>query len=1099
MKNKKHKALRIAGITAGSILAIIILIVAILAAIIFSPKRLTPVAQKALDKYFPGKAELTSVGLTYFKTRPYLGIDIRGVTIYDGMEGSPYEKLLDVGSLAASFDLKSFLKYNQFIIKGVYLDNTHANLYTSPEGATNIDFLMGESTPDDTVEEDSTMLIYAELHTVSLKDFNAEYRNDSTGMLAAISNAGLNMRGTLHQDSIDASIKAQISNIRASITDSTSLAAAISDISMQADAIKFGPTGSILAKLSTGEISAESGDMHASTDGISVTGSDISFELDGYTPTTVNGNISALVKNIEANDNNGTSAHTGNINLDLNHFSMKDGLLEVTDAILKTAEIGFSSESESTLTSASVDSIRLVANAKCDTAMTDIASDITLHLGEIQFITKDDTSNISLQVKRPALIAKALMDKERINISAGIETDGLMTVMNDEVMTDNWPLAVSIPSVDTDTAFTFVSVSDNSFIEVNGEKIIFGANANKTANKIAGNAQVRIDGLDIEKVIGMIPESYRSSLDGIQVKGMTDVGAKLKGSWSDNGAALQKLTANLNATDFYTSLNDSIEVAADKLEVKLESPDGHEATANIKGNNLDVMMITESVIRANLKDISLKANVKDIADSLMAMTASAQLDVKNISASMDTVSASLKNASLSANMYSQSEKPTFAASIGFDQMDAALGETLSALIGKTSMNASAQFDSTQTEIFGRWDPQFNFKVDRSQVEMLEDPITLEGLDVNFTQGSFNIREGRVSLGNSNIELWGDIYNIGPFMRDEGLLTGELFLESDFVDVTQLMEYTSGLGSTEEEEEEKQDEIAELPTDSLINDTLESVPFVVPRGIDLALYTNFSEIEFNHHTFNNVGGDVTVKDGKVIMQEVGFSSNTAEMQLTAIYNAPEEDNRFVELDFHLLDIQIDELIDLIPSVDSIVPMLKAFKGEAQFHLAAETKLQRNNMPKMSTLMGAASIEGKDLVIMDNDVFKGIKRKLLMSRKAQNKIDDLNIEMQVLREKVDLYPFLIHMDKYQAVIGGRHNINKGLDCRYHISLTDSPLPFRLGVTVSGPINDISEKPLKHIKFARCEYDRMFKPTRRNDVEERILAIRRDIAETLKSNVK
>lgn len=1091
---KKRKALRIAGITAGSILAVIILAVATVAAVIFSPKRLTPIAAKALDVYFPGKAELSNVGITYFKTRPYLGIDIRGITIYDGMEESPYDKILEVGSLAASFDLKSFLKEDKFIIKGLYLDKTSANLYTSPEGKTNLDFLLGESSQDEP-ESDSNGLIYAELRSLAVKDLNAEYRNDSTVIKAGLNKVQIDLQGYLHnEDSIEASVETRIKKLYASIQDSININTEISDVILRANASKFDKNGNIKLELQTGLLTAESGSISAKSDGISLDAHDMTFDLDGYAISSLEGSAALHVNKLFAQDQSSLSAETEDITLNVGNFSFKEGWIKLAEAVLNTGKIEYTSKTDKDLMSASIDSIRLVANADCDTAITDITSSAALQIGDIQFITKDDSLNLRLKVQSPALNAGATIREGKINISADLATGGLSTVMNDETMTDKWPLRVHLPSVDTDTTITFLSVSDKSYIEVKGERIEFGADAIKKNQKISGNVLARIANLNIEKVIDMIPESYRSNLDGIEVKGVTDIEANLKGDWSDAGAALHKISAKISASDFYTLLYDSIEVNADHLDAKLESPDGHAAKADISSNNLDLMMITESIVKANLKDVRLQADILDIADSLMAMTASANIDVKTIQASMDTISAKLDNASITADMFSQSNKPTFAATLGFEKMNAAMGNSLNALVGKTSMEASAQYDSTETDILGMWDPKINFVVERSNLDMLDDPIVLEGLNINFDQGSFNIKEGKVSLGNSNIELWGDIYNIGPFMRDEGLLTGELYLESDYVDVTQLMNYTSGMGQDDSDEK-----TVELPADTVISDTLDAVPFVVPRGIDLALYTNFSEIEFNHHTFNNVGGDVTIKDGKVIMQEVGFSSNTAEMQLTAIYDAPEEDNRFIELDFHLLDIQIDELIDLIPSVDSIVPMLKAFKGEAQFHLAAETKLQRDNMPKMSTLLGAAVIEGKDLVIMDNDVFKGIKRKLLMSKKAQNKIDDLNIEMQVFRDKVDLYPFLIHMDKYNAVIGGRHNINKGLDCRYHISLTDSPLPFRLGVTVSGPITEISDKPLKHIKIARCEYDKLFKPSRRSDVEERTLAIRKDIAETLKSNVR
>lgn len=225
-----------------------------------------------------------------------------------------------------------------------------------------------------------------------------------------------------------------------------------------------------------------------------------------------------------------------------------------------------------------------------------------------------------------------------------------------------------------------------------------------------------------------------------------------------------------------------------------------------------------------------------------------------------------------------------------------------------------------------------------------------------------------------------------------------------------------------------------------------------------------------------------------------------MQLTAIYNSPTPENEdpFVELDFHLLDIQIDELIDLIPSVDSIVPMLKSFSGEANFHFAAETSL-KNNMPIMSTLYGAAAIDGKNLVVLDNDVFNGIKRKLLMRKKAEPVIDSIDVQMQVIRNRVTLYPFRIHMDRYTAIIDGRHFIDKDLDCKYTVSLIQTPLPIRLGVSVGGSINDIAEHPIKHIRIVRPRYDKLYSPDKQSRTDELVMGLKNNIQEILRSNVR
>ena len=200
-----------------------------------------------------------------------------------------------------------------------------------------------------------------------------------------------------------------------------------------------------------------------------------------------------------------------------------------------------------------------------------------------------------------------------------------------------------------------------------------------------------------------------------------------------------------------------------------------------------------------------------------------------------------------------------------------------------------------------------------------------------------------------------------------------------------------------------------------------------------------------------------------------------------------------LDFHLIDVEIPDLIDLIPAVDTIVPMLKEFDGQAQFHLAGESYLKSNYDLKMSTLRGAATIEGKDLIVLPSSTFGTIKKYLMTDKSTENKIDSIDVEMAVFRDEVDVYPFRVRLGQYEAIVGGRHNINKDLDFNYHLSVTDTPLPVRLGLDVSGTLDDMK------FKIAPCKYDNLYKPEKRGEVQTRALELKKVINESLKRNVK
>ena len=85
----------------------------------------------------------------------------------------------------------------------------------------------------------------------------------------------------------------------------------------------------------------------------------------------------------------------------------------------------------------------------------------------------------------------------------------------------------------------------------------------------------------------------------------------------------------------------------------------------------------------------------------------------------------------------------------------------------------------------------------------------------------------------------------------------------------------------------------------------------------------------------------------------------------------------------------------------------------------------------------------------------------------------------------------MDKYKAIIAGRHNFDMSFD--YHISVVDCPLPIKLGIDIKGNENDLS------YKLAKCRYAEFYRPSARHDVENKQLELRKMIRDELTQKVK
>mgnify|MGYP002622130728 CR=1 FL=1 len=372
------------------------------------------------------------------------------------------------------------------------------------------------------------------------------------------------------------------------------------------------------------------------------------------------------------------------------------------------------------------------------------------------------------------------------------------------------------------------------------------------------------------------------------------------------------------------------------------------------------------------------------------------------------------------------------------------------------------------------------------MEGLNEQVVIPEIDMTYNEAGLNIEDSRIVLGNSDFSLKGALTNIYNHFKDDELLTGEFAFTSQFTDIDQLMDIFSGMGA---------DTTTDMQTATAVTDTTapaDADPFMVPYGVNIKLHTLIDNAQVSETKLHNIGGDLTIKDGILVLEEIGFTSDAAEMQLTAIYKSKRRNHLYVGLDFHLLDIDIAEMIRIIPDLDTIVPMLKSFAGSAEFHFAAETNLKADYSLKYSTLKAACSIEGQDLVVLDNHTFNKIKKLLFFSKKTDNKIDSLDVQFTVFKNEIDVYPFSIGMDKYHAMLYGRHNLDMSYD--YNIALLSPKLFNRLGIEIKGTDFDNTK-----FKVRRSRHRNMFNPEKRDYKEEKIAEIKKIISNSLKDNVK
>lgn len=314
------------------------------------------------------------------------------------------------------------------------------------------------------------------------------------------------------------------------------------------------------------------------------------------------------------------------------------------------------------------------------------------------------------------------------------------------------------------------------------------------------------------------------------------------------------------------------------------------------------------------------------------------------------------------------------------------------------------------------------------------PIRMSKTAVTVDGPKITLKNASVRIGRSNMTATGDMMGVYRAMTKGEKLTAHLSLTSDLIDCNQLINSLSFPEDT-----------TEVLTDSVPS---EMKLFVIPRNIDFELQTDLKKVIFEKMLFENVHGAVDIKNQAIHLEDLSIRALDADMKAVMVYKAGSPRGGYAGFDFKIRNINIAKLVDFVPALDTIVPMLRSFKGRVMFDVAADARLDSAMNIRIPTLRSAIHIKGDSLVLMDGETFAEISKMLMFKNKKENVFDSISVNVTVHDGNVTVYPFLVEIDRYKAAVGGEQGLD--MNFNYHISILKSPLPFKAGVNISGNLD-------------------------------------------------
>ena len=338
---------------------------------------------------------------------------------------------------------------------------------------------------------------------------------------------------------------------------------------------------------------------------------------------------------------------------------------------------------------------------------------------------------------------------------------------------------------------------------------------------------------------------------------------------------------------------------------------------------------------------------------------------------------------------------------------------------------------------------------------------LQNLDITFTTNDVTLQNIAIKCGESRLNLTGKIDNIRRALTTGRGLKIEANIKADTLNINQLLtafyngsnysnasdEYKKTIAKTTDEEQLEK-------TIQKENEGIEEKPalIVVPSNISLDVKLDVGYGKYADVIINKLAGELISRDRCIQLKDFYAKTSLGDINLTALYATRSKKDITFGLDLEFKDIQIEDFIKIIPSIDSLVPMLASFEGVVNTQVAATASMDTTMNIILPSLNAACRISGKNMVLLDGKTFSEIAKTLKFKNRDKNLVDNISVELLVDKNQIEIFPFIMEIDRYKTAISGIHKLD--MTFNYHISVLKSPLPFKIGINLKGDLDNMSK---------------------------------------------
>lgn len=473
---------------------------------------------------------------------------------------------------------------------------------------------------------------------------------------------------------------------------------------------------------------------------------------------------------------------------------------------------------------------------------------------------------------------------------------------------------------------------------------------------------------DFKNFFAIIPETYRSNLDGITTTGDFTVNGMIKGQVTDDLIPTMDIRVKSeNASFQYPDLPQkvtNIYIDAQLINATGKVDDTYLNVANTAFN------IGKDRLQGNAMITALTSNMK------VDLNAKGNLDLGNLSQSFPLP----------------------------EDMD---------LGGKLALDMAAQFDmeSIEKERYERVKTKGTASLTEFKYigTAFKNPFLINRADIDLNQSVIKLNAFDAITGNTDIKASGTINNLIGFMLQDQGLKGNFTVNSKSFDVADFMEETTEVASDNQKS---------------IATTTEAVK--IPSFLDAQLDFNLGQVRYDGLTLKNVKGIAMVRDETLTLNDTSTEIFGGAIGIAGKVSTKGETPQF-NMNLNMANLDIAQSFQGFEMFQKFVPIIQALQGKINTSIDIKGSLTNDLSPILTSISGDALAELLTKQISPNaaPLLARLDEKLSFVSLKDIDLSDLKTKLKFQDGAVQVSPFDFKFKDIVVTASGKHSLTNEMD--------------------------------------------------------------------------